>query len=404
MTGKKSILFISSTVTLSLLFVAITLQTLFGTMPLEIFRFPVNLYLILELATLIIAFHLIFKKSRIIRWLSSSAAAISSILLFSILIVPMAIIPQHNNPQLFLGLDQMTHTWMFACASLFLITTLGFTLLRRSFPLRGRNILFFINHFGLWMVLTAGLLGAADRQELTMQVYEGQVVWYGKDEKGKTIELPLAIKLQDFVMRSFPPKMALINSQGKPYPIKGNQLHEITGTSTFNISKYQISIGEYLPEAQWDSIEFINRPGMAAVMPAARVTITTPQNDRISGWISSGNYMQNPTVVKLGKDTLLALLSPEPEYFGSKVTLYAKSDSSAQEKIISVNNPAHLEGWSIYQYSYDMEMGNDSKHSVFMLVKDPWLPLVYFGMILLMIGSVLLLFTKTKAQRKEETV
>jgi hypothetical protein len=254
------------------------------------------------------------------------------------------------------------------------------------------------------MVLTAGLLGAADRQELMIQVYEGQVVWYGQDEKGKTIELPLAIKLHDFVMRSFPPKIALINPQGQPYPIKGNQLHEITEASAFNIAQYQINILQYFPEARWDSVQFINRPGVPAVMPAARVAITTPQKELISGWISSGNYMQNPTVIELGKDTLLALLSPEPEYFGSKVTLYAKSDGSAHEKIISVNNPAHLEGWSIYQYSYDMKLGNDSKYSVFMLVKDPWLPLVYFGMILLMIGAVLLLFTKTRTQRKEDTV
>jgi len=391
-------------VTLSLLFVPVILQMQFGAIPLEMIKFPVNLYFMLELATLIIALHLIFKRSRIIRWLSSSAAAISSIVLFSLLIVPMAIIPQQNNPQLFLGVDHITHTWMFAFASLYLITVLGFTILRRTFPFRSRNIPFFISHFGLWMVLTAGLLGAADRQELMMQVNEGQVVWYGQDEKGKTIELPLAIKLHDFVMRSFPPKIALINPQGQPYPIKGNQLHEITGASAYNIAQYQINILQYFPEARWDSVQFINRPGIPAVMPAARVTIITPQKELISGWISSGNYMQNPTVIELGKDTLLALLSPEPEYFGSKVTLYAKSDSSAQEKIISVNNPAHLEGWSIYQYSYDMELGNDSKYSVFMLVKDPWLPLVYFGMILLMIGSVLLLFTKTKAQRKEDTI
>ncbi len=383
---------------------AILLQTIFGPIPLEMLGFPVNLYLALELTTLFIALHLFFKRTKLIRWLSSSSAAISSILLFSILIIPMAIIPQKDVARMVLGLDQITHTWMFAFASLYLITVLGFTILRRGFPFRSRNIPFFINHFGLWMVLTAGLLGAADRQELMMQVNEGQVVWYGRNEKGKTTELPLAIKLHDFVMRSFPPKIALINPQGQPYPIKGSQLHEIIGASAYNIAQYQINILEYLPEAQWDSGQFISKPGFHGVTPAAKVSINTPQNERITGWISSGNYLQNPTAIELGKDTLLALLAPEPEYFGSKVTLYAKSDSSAREKIISVNNPARVEGWDIYQYSYDMEMGNDSRYSVFMLVKDPWLPLVYFGMILLAIGSILLLFTKMKTQRKEDLV
>lgn len=404
MATKKTNLFISSIITLSLFFVSVILQVLFGFIPIKTFQFPVNFNLILELTVFIALLHFIFKKSKTIQWFSSPPAALSSILLFSVLIIPMAIIPQQNNMQTFLGLNQVTHTWMFTGSSLYLIITLGFTILRRSFPFRSRNIHFFINHFGLWIILTAGLLGAADRQEVMMQIYEGQVVWYGENEKGEIVELPIAIKLHDFVMRSFPPKIALIDPQGKPYPIKGNQLHEITEASPLNIAQYQINILQYFSEARWDSVQFINTPGGHAVMPAARVTITTPQNGLISGWISSGNYMQNPTAIELGKDTLLALLSPEPEYFGSKITLYAKSDSSAQEKIISVNNPAHFEGWSIYQYSYDMELGNDSKYSVFMLVKDPWLPLVYFGMILLMIGSVLLLFTKTKAQRKEDTV
>ena len=401
MATKKTNLFISSIITLSLFFVSIILQVLLGLIPITAFLFPVNLNLILELTALIILFHFVFKKSKVIQWISSPPAALSSILLFSLLIIPMAIIPQQSNLQTFLGLNQITHTWMFTVSSLYLITTLGFTIMRRSFPLRAHNILFFINHFGLWIILTTGLLGAADRQEVMMQVYEGQVVWYGENEKGEIVELPIAIKLHDFVMRSFPSKIALVDPQGKPYTIKDNECLEVTGTSTFNIAQYRINILQYYPEFSGDSIK---QQETSVVAPAARVIITTPQKELISGWISSGNYLQRPTVIELGKDTLLALLTPEPEYFGSKVTLYSKSDNDAQKKIISVNNPAHLEGWNIYQYSYDVNMGNDSKYSIFMLVKDPWLPLVYFGMILLMIGSILLLFTKIKIQRKEDTL
>lgn len=52
----------------------------------------------------------------------------------------------------------------------------------------------------------------------------------------------------------------------------------------------------------------------------------------------------------------------------------------------SVNHPCRHDGWDIYQSDYDME---GQRFSVLKVVRDPWLPVVYTGMLLLVIGAVL---------------
>lgn len=355
-----------------------------------------------ELVAIILALHLFLRKTPIIRWLSSASAAISSILFFSIWVIIMATIPQNPKEKLIFNLNDVVYTWMFATSVVFLLISLGLVTLRRITPLNLKNCSFLINHIGLWLTLAAGILGAADRTELMMQVYEKQVIWYGQDKNGKTVELPLAIRLEDFVMKTHPPKIAIIDTTGKPIKATGDQLSEVTEKGMKTIDKYQISISQYLPDAKWNGAKFINAPGMLAVAPAALVNIKSDGIPTEDVWIASGSYSQFPVAYPLEKNKLLALLPPEPSYFGSKVTLYAQSDSSATTEIISVNQPVSCEGWTIYQYGYDNQLGNDSQYSTFMLVKDPWLPFIYTGIVLMMIGALLLMFTKIKVKNKEE--
>lgn len=61
----------------------------------------------------------------------------------------------------------------------------------------------------------------------------------------------------------------------------------------------------------------------------------------------------------------------------------------------AVNAPCSHEGWTIYQHSYDQWEG---AYSILLLVRDPWLPLVYLGMMMLAMGSVMLLFGKWRAK------
>jgi respiratory nitrite reductase specific cytochrome c biogenesis protein NrfM len=65
-----------------------------------------------------------------------------------------------------------------------------------------------------------------------------------------------------------------------------------------------------------------------------------------------------------------------------------------------VNKPFEVEGWKIYQYGYDTQMGAQSQISILELVSDPWLPLAYAGIYMLLAGVVLLVvYTRWNMKR-----
>ena len=79
--------------------------------------------------------------------------------------------------------------------------------------------------------------------------------------------------------------------------------------------------------------------------------------------------------------------STEPRSFSSAVTVYTKGGLVVCDTI-RVNKPLAVNGWKIYQYSYDESKGNLSDISVFELVRDPWLPYVYLGIFMMLAGAI----------------
>jgi hypothetical protein len=87
-----------------------------------------------------------------------------------------------------------------------------------------------------------------------------------------------------------------------------------------------------------------------------------------------------------------------PKRFASEVNIMTKSGKNIHT-VIDVNKPVEVEGWKIYQYGYDTAAGPQSQISIFELVRDPWLPLVYIG-IGLMLAGALCMFVLSQNQCK----
>lgn len=81
-----------------------------------------------------------------------------------------------------------------------------------------------------------------------------------------------------------------------------------------------------------------------------------------------------------------------PKRFYSDISIHTK-DNQVLDGTLEVNKPIKTDGWSIYQYGYDVQSGADSPYSTLLLVRDPWLPGVYIGFILMLAGAISLLFS-----------
>ena len=88
--------------------------------------------------------------------------------------------------------------------------------------------------------------------------------------------------------------------------------------------------------------------------------------------------------------------------FLSDVTVYTKSGLTVRDTI-RVNEPLTVHGWKIYQYSYDEAMGAQSDISIFELVRDPWLPYVYLGIFMMLLGAVQALSNSSLKGKKGAT-
>ena len=122
------------------------------------------------------------------------------------------------------------------------------------------------------------------------------------------------------------------------------------------------------------------------------------QQHTITGWITCGSYLFPYQSLKLDDGRRLVMPNREPRRFASLVDIYTQDGKNIHTEI-EVNKPFTINGWKIYQLSYNEQMGKWSNLSIFELVTDPWMPVVYVGIFMLLFGAIGMFLT---ASRKKE--
>ena len=115
--------------------------------------------------------------------------------------------------------------------------------------------------------------------------------------------------------------------------------------------------------------------------------ITTVGQSEWRALAPGGAIREMPLAIELKKFILETYDDGSPKRYASEIQVLTKSGKNIQTTI-DVNKPAEVDGWKIYQYSYDMQMGAQSQISILELVSDPWLPLVYTGIYMMLAGAV----------------
>lgn len=400
---------------IGLLVVGTMLQLSVGSVVWHAFAFPINIWLLISLVVIIIAMYLLEGKVYAFRFFRTYAAAVPALIIAAVLTVCMGLIkqvPDGMGSSDSMGLTNMISSWPFVLTYLYMAIILGLVVCHRLRKFRLRDIPFVVNHLGLFLFIVAATLGSADMQKLTMNVARDVPEWRAIDVQGNMTELPIAIQLVDFTIDEYPPKLILINNRtGKEVPEK--KPYSLLIDNKFgsgNLGDWTITLKKKIedsaPAMKRDTTFYMpwkSTGAMCAVLVSASnhqaIVGKTRKNVFKQGWVTCGSYLFPYQAMALDDSVSLVMADREPQRFVSRVQIMTKDGQNVVTDI-EVNKPYDIDGWKIYQLNYDTSRGKWSEMSVLELVKDPWLPAVYTGILMLAIGAICMIFTANK--RKED--
>ena len=382
----------SISIALGLLLISIVFEIV-ADIPTPKLAFPYNLISLFLLIGGSFSIHILSRSHKTFAWFSSIPASIGAIILFLTLTLIMACVPQQNSTQSYLFIYNVTASWAYYLATAYLLIILGSVTIRRIKKLNRINISFFLNHAGLWITVAAASLGASDITKYQMTITKNITEWKAIDSEQKTIELDFALHLFAFEKEEYPAKIACINPlTGTIYTHKNTHaIFEADSIHPIIYNDYKISVQKYLPNSLFFDHEYhlTNEYG-ATQSYFIHVTHLSTQTDT-SGWISAASDIQPAHYLSINDSTTLTVLIPEAKRYASHVKVY-KKNGGMYTATIEVNKPITIDRYKVYQTGYDKAKGRWSEISILEIVRDPWLPFVYFGIFLLLTGTGMIIW------------
>jgi hypothetical protein len=264
-----------------------------------------------------------------------------------------------------------------------------------------KNIAFILNHAGLWIVVVAASLGSADMWKLNMQLESGHPVTKAVDRQGNFYELGFGMVLLDFKIDEYPAKLGIIDNSDYILQLeKGGKLASVEEGSSESIEGYTLTFERYLPYATKRGEVYDTTSQFGSSRAAYVKAKDDNTGEEFEGWVSDGSFGIPASFLGLNNNLSVAMTQMTPKKYSSDIRVYRDMDNY-EDYHVEVNKPVNIDGWKIYQTGFDERMGRWSQTSIIELVKDPWLPVVYIGIFMILIGTLYLLWmgkgrTKTK--------
>lgn len=363
-----------ATIGVGFLTVGAMLQLTIGPIDWLLLAFPLNVILFALLLLVLGGCYAVRKHFYVIRWCMTLQAAIPALACCLLVTLVMGLT----------GWDNMLSSWPFVLVYVWLMFLLGLTTLHHLFQRPSlRQLTFVCNHLGLFLALVCGVLGYADMQKLHLTTRVGTPEWRAVDvnNHNQVRELPLALELHSFTIDEYPPS----------YKVIDNETGQVLEASQWVIRQDSLLDYAAIVYGATDSLghqddnRYVEWRSMGACTAAY---ITATNGDRkVSGWVSCGSFMFPYKALRLDDHCSAVMPDREPQRYVSDVTVYTE-DEQQVDAVIEVNHPLEINGWKIYQLSYDEALGRWSDTSVFELVRDPWLPWVYAGIFLMLAGAL----------------
>jgi len=355
--------------------------------------YPTNIYVLSSFIVIVAILFFVIRNTEFWKWLKSTYLAISVISSMLFLVILMGSFSQDVNSQIAwvnsLSLNNIAFSYPFIFVLLFFLTNLIFVIIYRFKELRLRNLLFILNHLGIFITTVALIFSVGDIQKHTLRVDKKNYLY---TINGR--ELPFALRLVDFQLDLFPPKIAIVDNAKDEIINKNNFVISVNTDSVISFKNYEISVLEWLPKSvkQGNKYFFVNDVGYTQ---SAHLQILNTNGKKQDKWVSCGSFVYPSEQASIDSNYTVVMLDPEPKTFKSEILVHFRSGES-EKIVLEVNKPATIVGWDIYQTDYNKEMGTWSDYSVIEMVKDPWLPVIYTGIAMLIIGAIMLMFVGKK--------
>ena len=291
-----------------------------------------------------------------------------------------------------LGFSRMTSSWPFNLLLFYFTTTVGLTVVEDLHHWRQRNLAAMMSHVAVFVVLTCGMFGSADKMRVTVNAHLERPVAEGIDSKGVSQTLPFAITLKEFAMEEYSPKLYLLDTQQESSSEDFLLVEDAAAEG--EIDGWQLRVERLIDMAgrmpdsdEWR--EMIHTGAAPAVYLSATNTAT---GATYSGWVSCGSHIFEPSYLRLGERYAVAMPRRDAKRYLSRVDVEQMSGERKRFDI-EVNHPARVGAWRIYQVGYDTARGRWSSISVLECVKDGWYSAIHISLWLMLSAGIVMFVT-----------
>ncbi len=374
-----------------LLLAGTALQLLSGGINHSLLSYPWGAVLAVNYLYLLIMLYAFSGRMAWIKTLYNKEACISSMMCLLLLTI-------------FLGLSastDFTSSWIFCIFLLYFMTAIGLRSIDDIRHWKHRKLTTTIFHTSFFILLTASTFGSGDKQRVSISAVQGQPTSSGIDEQGIKTTLPFQLRLKDFSIEEYPPKLHLLKNEllsDEFLSIEQNGSCGELGGWSIECEKYLEEAGRMSADSGYVALSHVG--ATTAVYIKAKHTTT---GKTAQGWISPGSHIFSGNALALPDGSHLVMPRREPKKYSSKVEIHHKGISETID--IEVNKPATIGNWKIYQKGYNTEQGRWSTVSVLECVNDGWYPIIHSALWLALItGAYQFLFGwRKRKERKEQT-
>ena len=380
---------------LLLFVVGIVLQCVVGDFDNGFLRYPWGLILAVNYLYLLVLLHFQRDKWRWVNRLSDHYASVSALGSMVLMTIIFGLTRQDASTEGLVGLlgfSRMTSSWPFNLLLFYFTTTVGLAVVDDLHHWRQRGLAAMMSHLAVFVVLTCGMFGSADKMRVTVNAHLERPVAEGIDSKGVSQTLPFAITLKEFAMEEYPPKLYLLDTRQESSSEDFLLVEETT--SEGEIDGWQLRVERVIDMAgrMPDSEEWLEMVHTGAA-PAVYLKVTNPATgESYSGWVSCGSHIFEPSYLRLGERYAVAMPRRDAKRYLSRVDV--EQMSGERERFdVEVNHPARIGAWRIYQVGYDTARGRWSSVSVLECVKDGWYSAIHIALWLMLSAGVVMFVT-----------